>query len=125
MSDDRVAELEKRVEGLEMQVRVLVSTAEEVARLDAETRALNGKRSQPPEHVDRADAVSLLGAVLRPMLAALPPNDRPRALAQFTPASAVADLAQHAPAAARAHFETIERHAREHSLTWDDLGVSA
>jgi hypothetical protein len=124
----RVAELEKRVADLEAQVKVFVAFMQEKARFDAETRAITGKTATPPEKVDREDAVSIVGRLLRPLLAGVAPEHRGAVVEGGAPADALGELAASGtafPAETRAQFATVERYAREHALTWADLDIAA
>lgn len=127
----RVAELEKRVADLEAQVKVFVAFMQEKARFDAETRAITGEKVKMPERIDREDAVSIVGGLLRPLLAGVAPEHRGVIVAGETPAGAIAELGRLARADAAASAETrsqfaiVERYAREHALTWADLDIAA
>lgn len=124
----RVAELEKRVADLEAQVNVFVAFMQEKARFDAETRAITGKTVTPPEKVDREDAVSIVGGLLRPLLAGVAPEHRAAVVGGGTPAAVLAELGgddSAFPAETRANLAIVERYAREHALTWSDLNIAA
>lgn len=125
MSDDRIGQLEERVASLEAIVRVLVTSAEERARVAAATDALDGNDAEMPETIDREAAVLFVGSTLRTMLAAVHPTKRAEALADSTPAEALAVAAPMLADAHRPQITALERYARAHSLTWADLGVSA
>ena len=124
----RVAELEKRVADLEAQVKVFVAFMQEKARFDAETRAITGEKVKMPERIDREDAVSIVGGLLRSLLAGVAPEHRAAVVGGGTPAAVLAELARADAAASaetRSQFAIVERYAREHALTWADLDIAA
>lgn len=122
-TDERIEALEKRIEALEMLARLQAATDEEEVRLRAE-RAKHEREALPPQ-IDREGAVLVVGALLRPMLAMIPPEKRAQALAEATPAETLAEIAPLVPEAMREQLAVVRAYALEHALTWGDLGITA
>lgn len=126
--DERIEALEKRVDELEMTLRLAVAAAEESNRLDRMTDDLRGTPPPLPAKLSREDAVFAVGAMLRPLLAAVPPAKRAEAIAEGPPAHAVEAFASGLADASRETRDglaDIARHAREHAVTWEEIGVTA
>lgn len=122
-ADDRIAALEKRIEALESQARLHLAMVDELATLKAASRP---KPPPPfPQKVDRDDAVILVGALLRPMFAALPLDSRTKALAEAMPADVFDELGPHMAEEVRPQWATVGAYARDHALTWADLTIAA
>lgn len=125
-TDDRIAALEKRVTELEAAVRMMVAAAEEFRRIEQATDDLKAKPARTLAEFDRVEAAMAAGVILRPILAAATPEQRAQAIAEGPPAHSLATLAQASHLAAlRTQLLDVAEKAREHALTWDDLGVAA
>ena len=122
MSDDRIGQLMERVEALEAQVRTLMAFVVERGRVERETEPA----APMPCEVDRADAVVIVGATMRLLFASLTPTYRAEALAEGSPADTLATVAASPHITeSRDQLRAMEGYARAHSLTWDDLGMTA
>lgn len=127
-ADERIEALEKRVDALELALRMFGGFLGEKRRMDEEMRRLKSEPAPAfPAALSREDAVFAVGAMLRPLLAAVPPAQRAEALAEGPPAHALetfASVIADAPQETRDGLADLARHAREHALTWNDLGVT-
>lgn len=127
--DERIAALEKRVDALEMALRMFGGFLDEKRRLEEEMRRLKSEPAPAfPAKLSREDAVFTVGAMLRPLLAAVPPENRAEALAEGPPAHALETFASglaDAPQETRDGLADIVRHAREHAVTWEEIGVAS